>query len=63
MIKRRNSPFSFSAEDFDESVDSFGAFDPFHSDAPVRHAAASDAGGQAEGGMPLTRSVPRWNWT
>jgi len=50
MIKRRNSPFSFSAEDFDESVDSFGAFDPFHSDAPVRHAAASDAGGQAEGG-------------
>lgn len=49
MIKRRNSPFSFSAEDFDESVDSFGAFDPFHSDAPARHAAASDAGGQAEG--------------
>lgn len=50
MIKRRNSPFSFSAEDFDESVDSFGAFDPFHSDAPARHAAASDAAGQAEGG-------------
>jgi len=30
-------------------VDSFGAFDPFHSDAPSRHAAASDASGQAEG--------------
>nr|WP_199900247.1 YqgE/AlgH family protein [Herbaspirillum sp. B39] len=49
MIKRRNSPFSFSAEDFDESVDSFGAFDPFHSDAASRHAAGSDASGQAEG--------------
>ncbi|MGC4241658.1 MAG: YqgE/AlgH family protein [Herbaspirillum sp.] len=49
MIKRRNSPFSFSAEDFDESVDSFGAFDPFHSDAPSRHAAGSDASGQGEG--------------
>lgn len=29
MIKRRNVPFSFSAEDFDESSDSFGGFDPF----------------------------------
>ncbi len=49
MTKRRNSPFSFSAEDFDESVDSFGAFDPFHSDSPSRHATASEAGQQAEG--------------
>ena len=29
MIKRRNVPFSFSTEDFDESADSFGGFDPF----------------------------------
>lgn len=49
MIKRRNSPFSFSAEDFDESVDSFGAFDPFHSDSSSRDAASADAGKQVEG--------------
>lgn len=49
MTKRRNSPFSFSAEDFDESMDSFGAFDPFHSDSTSRQAAAADAGKRAEG--------------
>ncbi|MDR6395541.1 YqgE/AlgH family protein [Herbaspirillum seropedicae] len=49
MTKRRNSPFSFSAEDFDESMDSFGAFDPFHSDSTARQAAAADAGKRAEG--------------
>ncbi|KAF1037176.1 MAG: hypothetical protein GAK35_03955 [Herbaspirillum frisingense] len=44
MIKRRNSPFSLSAEDFDESVESFGAFDPFRSNPSRRNAAASDSG-------------------
>ncbi|MBG7620196.1 YqgE/AlgH family protein [Herbaspirillum sp. AP02] len=44
MIKRRNSPFSFSAEDFDESMDSFGAFDPFRPGSSRREAASAQAG-------------------
>ena len=49
MIKRRHSPFSFSAEDFDESAESFGAFDPFLSDSPARQAGAAASGPRAEG--------------
>ncbi|WP_175354760.1 YqgE/AlgH family protein [Herbaspirillum robiniae] len=44
MIKRRNSPFSLSAEDFDESVDSFGTFDPFRSSKSRRQTAAAESG-------------------
>lgn len=43
MIKRRNSPFSLSAEDFDESADPFGAFDPFRLAQSRRQAAAADS--------------------
>ncbi|MFJ3044264.1 YqgE/AlgH family protein [Herbaspirillum chlorophenolicum] len=43
MIKRRNVPFSFSAEDFDESADSFGGFDPFGRIQARRAAAAAAA--------------------
>lgn len=57
MIKRRNSPFSFSAEDFDESMDSFGAFDPFHSDSPSRQATAPDDRQRAEGGDDSAEEV------
>ncbi|WDZ96582.1 YqgE/AlgH family protein [Herbaspirillum sp. WKF16] len=44
MIKRRNSPFSLSAEDIDESADSFGAFDPFRIAQSRRKAAAAESG-------------------
>jgi putative transcriptional regulator len=53
MIKRRNSPFSLSAEDSDESAESLGAFDPFRQpQSPSRRKAAaaeSDAGAADDG--------------
>ncbi|WP_171941091.1 YqgE/AlgH family protein [Herbaspirillum rubrisubalbicans] len=61
MIKRRNSPFSFSAEDFDESMESFGAFDPFHPDSRARKAAATDStesNERAEGGDDAGQAAP-----
>lgn len=49
MIKRRKHPTSPFTEDFDESVESFGGFDPFnHIKSSRRHAAAS-ANAEGEG--------------
>ncbi|MBB5392561.1 MULTISPECIES: YqgE/AlgH family protein [unclassified Herbaspirillum] len=48
MIKRRNVPFSFSAEDFDESADSFGGFDPFGRIQARRAATAAAAASEDE---------------
>ncbi|MBP0598396.1 YqgE/AlgH family protein [Herbaspirillum sp. LeCh32-8] len=50
MIKRRNSPFSLSAEDFDESVESFGTFDPFRTTPSRRKAAAANPEKEGESG-------------